>query len=134
MGKSGGCAASQSEAIGRLVSLAFRCNIEPEKIAKQLSSISCHKPSWDNGLQILSCADGIAKSIQLYVKSKENLKKAGLDNTAVKPQGMNNKEFKMEFEEDSIYASLTACPDCGSHSLEHINGCDLCLSCGYSHC
>src|SRR4030042_191736 len=32
MGKAGGCAASQSEAIGRLVSLAFRSNIEPDEI------------------------------------------------------------------------------------------------------
>jgi ribonucleoside-diphosphate reductase alpha chain len=44
MGKAGGCAASQSEAIGRLVSLAFRSNIIPEEIVKQLKGISCHEP------------------------------------------------------------------------------------------
>jgi ribonucleoside-diphosphate reductase alpha chain len=43
MGKAGGCAASQSEAIGRLVSLAFRSNIIPEEIVKQLKGISCHE-------------------------------------------------------------------------------------------
>src|SRR4030043_1954367 len=41
MGKAGGCAASQSEAIGRLVSLAFRSNIEPEEVIKQLKGNTC---------------------------------------------------------------------------------------------
>ncbi len=40
MDKTSGCAASQAEAIGRLVSLAFRSNIEPVEIEKQLRGIS----------------------------------------------------------------------------------------------
>ncbi len=143
MGKSGGCASSQSEAIGRLVSLAFRCNIEPEKIVKQLSTISCHMPSWDHGVQIHSCADAIAKSIHLYLKKKKAQKELyGGDllkeEAAKEPEvniTMTNKDFKADFaSEGSVYASLTECPDCGSRSLEHVNGCDVCLSCGYSHC
>ncbi len=141
MGKSGGCASSQSEAIGRLVSLAFRCNIEPEKIVKQLSSISCHMPSWDHGVQIHSCADAIAKSIHLYLKKKKakqelyggDLLKEGTEKPLPEVT-MTNKDFKADFAEDSVYASLTECPDCSSRSLEHVNGCDVCLSCGYSHC
>lgn len=42
MGKAGGCASSQAEAIGRLVSLALRSNIEPEAIINQLKGITCH--------------------------------------------------------------------------------------------
>ncbi|OGW76229.1 MAG: ribonucleoside-diphosphate reductase, adenosylcobalamin-dependent, partial [Nitrospirae bacterium RIFCSPHIGHO2_02_FULL_40_19] len=49
MGKAGGCAASQSEAIGRLVSLSLRSGIEPDEIVKQLMGISCHMPAWENG-------------------------------------------------------------------------------------
>ncbi|MCK5540574.1 MAG: vitamin B12-dependent ribonucleotide reductase, partial [Deltaproteobacteria bacterium] len=45
IGKAGGCAASQSEAIGRLVSLAWRSGQQPEPIIKQLIGISCHKPA-----------------------------------------------------------------------------------------
>ena len=56
MGKAGGCAASQSEAIGKAVSLAFRSNIVPEEIVKQLKGISCHEPAWHSGGRILSCA------------------------------------------------------------------------------
>ena len=41
MGKAGGCAASQLEAIGRLVSLAFRSSIEVKSIIEQLRNIRC---------------------------------------------------------------------------------------------
>ena len=41
MGKAGGCAASQLEAIGRLVSLAFRSGIEVKAIMEQLRNIRC---------------------------------------------------------------------------------------------
>ena len=34
IGKSGGCVASQSEAIARLISLALRCGIAPDRIIK----------------------------------------------------------------------------------------------------
>ncbi|MEW6720227.1 MAG: ribonucleotide reductase N-terminal alpha domain-containing protein, partial [Thermodesulfobacteriota bacterium] len=70
MGKAGGCAASQSEAIGRLVSLALRSGVQPEMIVKQLKGISCHLPSWGgNGGKILSCADAVSKAIEWYLEN-----------------------------------------------------------------
>ena len=36
MGKAGGCASASTEAIGRLISLAFRYGVPPDKIVKQL--------------------------------------------------------------------------------------------------
>src|SRR5512136_2810092 len=70
IGKAGGCVASQSEAIGRLVSLAFRSGIEPEDVIKQLKGISCHIPVWHQAGKVLSCADAIAKSIEWHIESK----------------------------------------------------------------
>jgi ribonucleoside-diphosphate reductase alpha chain len=61
MGKAGGCAASQAEAIGRLISLALRSNIEPIEIEKQLKGISCHSPIWVKGGKISSCSDAISR-------------------------------------------------------------------------
>jgi len=69
MGKAGGCAASQSEAIGRLASLALRSGVQPGMIVKQLKGISCHLPSWGgNGGKILSCADAVSKAIEWYLE------------------------------------------------------------------
>lgn len=112
MGKAGGCAASQSEAIGRLVSLALRSNIEPVEIVKQLKGISCHCPSWINGGRILSCSDAIAKVIENYL-AQDSKEKSQLS--------------------IAISLFMGACPDCGG-AVEHDGGCAVCRSCGFTKC
>jgi len=52
MGKAGGCAASQLEALGRMVSLAFRAGVEVKSIIEQLRNIRCPSPSWEKGQRI----------------------------------------------------------------------------------
>ncbi|MCM8756677.1 MAG: vitamin B12-dependent ribonucleotide reductase, partial [Candidatus Omnitrophica bacterium] len=64
MGKAGGCAASQLEALGRLISLALRGGIEIKVIIEQLKGIRCPSPSWANGKKIFSCADAIARVLE----------------------------------------------------------------------
>jgi ribonucleoside-diphosphate reductase alpha chain len=71
MGKAGGCAASQLEAIGRLASLAFRSGIEVKAIIEQLRNIRCPSPSWEKGQRIFSCADAIARVIEKRLLSDE---------------------------------------------------------------
>lgn len=110
MGKAGGCAASQAEAIGRLVSLAFRSNIDPLEVVKQLKGISCHQQTWSNGGKILSCADAIAKAIEKYNQKGGN--------------GKGN---------DSPIMLIGACPECGG-SVEHEGGCVVCHNCGFTKC
>jgi ribonucleoside-diphosphate reductase alpha chain len=113
IGKAGGCAASQSEAIGRLVSLALRCNIAPEEIIKQIKGISCHQPSWASGGKILSCADAIAKAIESY---------------RMKEKGGNGNGNKHDAP-----MLIGACPECGG-SVEHEGGCAVCRNCGFTKC
>jgi ribonucleoside-diphosphate reductase alpha chain len=67
MGKAGGCAASQSEAIGRIVSLAWRSGVQPKQVTKQLLDISCHSQAGFGENKIRSCADAVAKAIQLHI-------------------------------------------------------------------
>jgi ribonucleoside-diphosphate reductase alpha chain len=114
MGKSGGCTASQSEAIGRLVSLALRSGIETEAIIKQLKGIRCPSPSWHNGGSALSCSDAIAKSIERYI-------------------GGNANSPKEKAIVESTPDILPECPECGE-ILEPSEGCIVCRSCGYSEC
>lgn len=114
MGKAGGCASSQSEAIGRLVSLAFRSNIEYEEVIKQLKGISCHQPSWTDGGRVLSCSDAIAKAIERYSAA------------GGKGNGNGNKE-------SSDIMLIGACPECGG-TVEHESGCAVCHNCGFTRC
>jgi ribonucleoside-diphosphate reductase alpha chain len=110
MGKAGGCAASQSEAIGRMVSLAWRSGVQPEQVIKQLLDISCHSHSGFGANKVLSCADAVAKAIRNHLVSAghtEHMEKRPL--------------FK------------GACSECGG-KVEHEGGCSVCHSCGYSEC
>ncbi len=126
MGKAGGCAASQLEAIGRLVSLALRSNIEPEVVVKQLRGISCHQPAWENGGKTLSCSDAIGKAMHQFLKRKN----AGSEET----KNLSNTKIKDPDPHLLELATILICPDCNGGNLEHADGCLLCRLCGYSKC
>lgn len=110
MGKAGGCAASQSEAIGRMVSLAWRSGIQARQVIKQLLGISCHCPAGFGDNKVLSCADAVAKAIQAHMQA------SGID------MGIEKAAFERG-----------ACPECGG-IVEHEGGCAVCRVCGYSEC
>lgn len=114
MGKAGGCASSQAEAIGRLVSLALRSNIEPEAIISQLKGITCHQQTWASGGKITSCSDAIAKALEKYTQKGE------------KGNGNGGKKH-------SEVMLIGQCPECGG-AVEHEGGCAVCHSCGFTKC
>lgn len=120
IGKAGGCASSQAEAIGRLISLALRSNIEPEEIIKQLKGISCHQPSWYEGGRVLSCSDAIAKALEKY------------SYCSTSDQDEENGGEKSESEYQEIMR-IGACPECGG-GVEHEGGCAVCHDCGFTKC
>jgi ribonucleoside-diphosphate reductase alpha chain len=119
MGKAGGCASASTEALGRLISLAFRYGAPPEKIAKQLKGIRCHVPLGLGPNQILSCPDAIGKAL-----SDKYL------DTAAMPYDYSEPVQQLEMP---IAYAQGACPDCGG-AIEHEGGCMVCRSCGYSRC
>lgn len=105
MGKTGGCASSQIEAAGRLISLALRSGVKADAIIKQLTGIRCPSPTWQNGKMVLSCPDAMAQVL---------LRVTATDPTGtLQPAGM--------------------CPDCGG-PLTHAEGCLNCYQCGFSKC
>ncbi|MGD0283898.1 MAG: vitamin B12-dependent ribonucleotide reductase [Dissulfurispiraceae bacterium] len=115
IGKAGGCASSQAEAIGRLISLSLRSNVEPEEIVQQLKGISCHQPEWNEGGKVLSCSDAIAKALEKYYHAA-----TGGD----KGNGNSTKNEIM---------LIGACPECGG-AVEHEGGCAICRNCGFTKC
>ena len=114
MGKAGGCVASQTEGLARLISLALRSGIGPEYIVKQLKGISCHMPAWETGGgKILSCADAFAKAIERAVLSED-------------------AQLRIDFNPERN-GHAGACPECGG-VLYHEEGCRKCYDCGFSQC
>ncbi len=138
MGKAGGCAASQLEAIGRLLSLALRSGIDIKPVVDQLRGIRCPSPSWEKGGRIFSCSDAIARVIERRLGEKEEKKDEAADTEP--SDNTTTKAFKNSSDSTSVATKLKArnvvgvCPDCGS-ALIHIEGCQVCsLQCGYTKC
>ncbi len=117
MGKSGGCAASQSEALSRLISVALRAGVDPEPIMKHLRGIRCPSPCWAEGGKVLSCADAVGIVMEHAAEYRET-------GSAVSSVSKHT---------DMLDNLSGACPECGG-SLEHESGCAVCRSCGYSKC
>lgn len=128
MGKAGGCATSQAEAIGRLISLALRAGVDPEHIVKQLAGVRCPVPAWEKGNMILSCADAISKSLKLFLDEHNH----GAT-TEESSSGVKLHSEKKPLTLPVITDGFRPCPHCGS-PLVFEEGCYNCKSCGYSKC
>jgi len=128
MGKSGGCTASQAEAVGRLISLALRSGIEPEVIVKQLKGIRCPSPLWQPGGMVLSCSDAVAKALERYTKERP----AAAPEAGVKEPAITSGEpAKQNYVDKGDVCP--ECPECGS-MVEYVEGCVVCRTCGFSKC
>jgi ribonucleoside-diphosphate reductase alpha chain len=113
LGKAGGCAQAQLEAICRLISLALRSGIDVASVVRQLRGIRCPSIAWEEGKSILSCADAIASVLEKHTTGYEG-----------KPRA----------EDYGLVKNLAGqCPDCGN-LLVYQEGCFVCPSCGYTKC
>jgi ribonucleoside-diphosphate reductase alpha chain len=128
MGKAGGCAASQLEAIGRLVSLSLRSDLDVKSIIEQLRGIRCPSPSWEKGVRIFSCADAIARVVERRLVQQQDASTEA-----------DKTDEPLASEEQLVGVALHGanivgvCPECGG-ALRHEEGCVKCYSCGYSKC
>ena len=141
IGKAGGNAAAQSEAISRLISLALRSGVDPNAIIKQLKGISGPNPTWEDGRLILSTPDAIGKSLDDYLNENpesringvtdsedEDNRKSPITMATTEEVTKHNKEVT-----DFTFKNISTCPDCGS-SVMHEAGCVTCPGCGFSKC
>ncbi len=124
MGKGGGCASSQTEAVSRLISLSLRSGIDPEKIVKQLKGVRCPNQAWEKGGRIYSCADAIAKALERHI-GQDGDEGAAVEENAKEKAETNGKGG------DTIMVGV--CPDCHG-PLEFESGCSVCRLCGFSRC
>ncbi len=126
IGKAGGNAAAQSEAISRLISIALRSGIDPQEIIDQLKGISGPSPVWEKGELILSTPDAIGRALERYLHRRDGSDmphplQVGSEASAAGPGGV------------SAPTTLATCPECGS-TVSHEASCLTCKHCGWSKC
>ena len=126
IGKAGGNAAAQSEAISRLISLALRSGVNPRSVVRQLKGISGPNPTWENGRLILSTPDAIGKALDDYLKEKEQ----HLDTDA---SSFDDQKPLITMAPSKLDTQISTCGE-GSHDLVNENGCVVCRQCGWSKC
>jgi ribonucleoside-diphosphate reductase alpha chain len=124
MGKVGGCASAQLEAIARLSSLALRSHIKIDAIIRQLKGIRCQSPMWHKGKMITSCGDAVGQALENFL----TLHRSG---------DFKSISFRLDDtlsdSETPTRRSAALCPDCSS-TIEHVEGCLKCPACGWSKC
>jgi len=144
LGKAGGAAMADAEAIGRLVSLALRSGVPMRTVIQQLRGISCDRAVGFGTRRTLSMPDALAQAMEAYLEEKDGLQQSlplkepeegsktnGGTLTADRPRidtGGPNTYLGRD-----VSAFIETCPDCGS-SMQFAEGCAKCLACGYSEC
>ncbi|HNT52972.1 MAG TPA: TSCPD domain-containing protein, partial [Candidatus Syntrophosphaera sp.] len=123
MGKVGGCASAQLEAIARLLSLALRSDVKLESIVRQLKGIRCQSPMWHKGKMITSCGDAVGQALEAYLNDFSAFIESALPGS--EPSDPSPRQAGIRFS--------ALCPDCGS-TIEHLEGCLKCPACGWSKC
>ena len=156
LGKAGGAANADAEAIGRLASLALRSGIPLTAVRDQLRGISCDRAVGVGPNKVLSAPDAIAQAIERYLAEQQGVQQelpisprfqgasavlggpvAGTSApisagaAGVAPAPAVSAQALRSKEQDSL---LSTCPECGSSHMAYEEGCIKCYVCGYSEC
>ena len=141
LGKTGGAAMADAEAIGRLCSLALRSGISLRDVHKQLRGISSDRAVGLGASKVLSGPDAIAQVIERYLEEKEGIQQTLPIEDAETARKKNTnggarsaqRPVIERYQESAARLFLGTCSECGS-SLAFEEGCAKCYACGYSEC
>ncbi len=137
LGKAGGAAMADSEAIGRLISLSLRSGIPLTAVRDQLRGISCDRAVGVGPQKVLSAPDAIAQALERYMSEKQGVQAELPINVPVPAApgggGPAPQPGHSPFV-DHTATTLGACPECGAGQLAFEEGCKRCYVCGFSEC
>jgi ribonucleoside-diphosphate reductase alpha chain len=144
LGKAGGAAMADVEAIGRLISLALRSGISIQAIHRQLRGIASDRAIGLGPTKVLSVPDAIGIALESWMRQKQGVQQELLraessstpapQISAPAPVTSGGAQTQYDFESVNRDQSfMGTCPDCGSQ-MEQAEGCAKCHVCGYSEC
>ncbi|WP_337844376.1 LAGLIDADG family homing endonuclease [Thermus sp.] len=126
-GKAGDEANADSEALGRVVSIALQYGVPPEALVRTLRGISGGLYGTYQGRLVSSKADLIAVALETLPKDLKGAFLEGLwERPALSGGGLMAGETLLE--------GASSCPSCGEKALVREEGCWSCKACGYSKC
>ncbi len=140
LGKGGDVAASDLEAICRMVSLFLRTGGALELVIDQLKGIGSSLSIPTANGRIMSLGDGMATALKRYLTAKEQVGLRAIllgefivdEHAAIKQR--NGAKSAGSSRGDKINTAYKiACPACGG-ALVFEEGCNKCYGCGYSSC
>ncbi|WKW11532.1 vitamin B12-dependent ribonucleotide reductase [Pseudogemmatithrix spongiicola] len=143
LGKAGGSAMADAEAMGRLISLSLRSGIPIQQVHRQLRGISSDRAVGLGPNKVLSVPDAIGLALEDWMRTKQGVQQELLTTAetlaapGAKPvvqQTVTAGGTQMAFESVNTGENfIGTCPDCGSQ-LEFAEGCVKCHVCGFSEC
>ncbi|MBU6366121.1 MAG: vitamin B12-dependent ribonucleotide reductase [Gemmatimonadetes bacterium] len=152
LGKAGGSAMADAEAIGRLVSLALRSGIPLMEIHRQLRGISSDRAVGLGPNKVLSMPDAVGIALEQWWRDKQGVQQDLLAGGASatfaptqsapapvtsaplnRPPMAGSEQPQADFGGPVGEVFMGTCPDCGSQ-LEFAEGCVKCHVCGFSEC
>ena len=146
LGKAGGSAMADAEAMGRLISLALRSGIPLMEIHKQLRGISSDRAVGLGPNKVLSVPDAIGFALYDWYQEKQlgvqqellresrgsTPSSAVIEEVTVARSTPAGEQVQLGFD-NNAQSFIGTCPDCGSQ-LEYAEGCVKCHVCGFSEC
>ncbi|WP_027881637.1 intein-containing adenosylcobalamin-dependent ribonucleoside-diphosphate reductase [Meiothermus rufus] len=126
-GKAGDEANADSEALGRVISIALQYGVPAEALVKTLRGINGGLYGSYQGRFVTSKADLIAVALETTSKVQASQTEP---QAPVVPQAMQ-RAMTAPLRPST---GLGRCPECGEESLAREEGCLKCYSCGYSKC
>jgi ribonucleoside-diphosphate reductase alpha chain len=156
LGKAGGAAMADAEALGRLISLALRSGIPLMQVHRQLRGISSDRAVGLGPNKVLSVPDAIGIALEEWWRDKSQgvqqellppgPREAGVPaleqivspvaggSEGAEGSGGAPENVQLGFDMSGYTQSfMGTCPDCGSQ-LEFAEGCVKCHVCGFSEC
>ena len=147
LGKAGGSAMADAEAMGRLISLSLRSGIPVMAVHKQLRGISSDRAVGLGPHKVLSVPDAIGIALYEWYQDKQGVQQelirptpvAGVPEIEQVPvistadAGSGEQLAFSSLNDQQAQSFIGTCPDCGSQ-LEFAEGCVKCHVCGFSEC
>ena len=154
LGKAGGPAMADAEAMGRLISLALRSGIPVDSVIRQMRGISSDRAVGLGPNKVMSVPDAIGIALDEWWREKvqgvqqeafttSEFRAPGAPSAdeppapkavpvMARPMGSQGERAAVA-RDDTGESFMGTCPDCSSQ-LEYAEGCVKCHVCGFSEC